>query len=301
MGKAPWNASVSASSAAATSAAPTSPPRGSSRSSTSARSPTSIRPRPRAAGRSSGSRRPASPRSSPTPAIEIVRQPHDPRRPCRGRPRRRSRPASTSTPRSRSASPSPRPRALVAEADRRGLRVGCAPDTFLGGAHQAARGAHRRRAPSASRSAARPSSCARATSAGIPTPTSTTRPAAGRCSTWAPTTSPTSSTCSGPVARVAAMAPTPAPRRARSPASRAHGETIPVEVPTHVAGTLAFASGAVVQVAMSFDVAGAPPPAAGDLRHRGQRSSCPTRTGSAARSSFLPGRRVAGGAGRPLP
>ena len=34
------------------------------------------------------------------------------------------------------------------------------------------------------------------------------------------------------------------------------GETIEVEVPTHVSGTLAFASGAVVGITMSFDVAG---------------------------------------------
>ena len=33
------------------------------------------------------------------------------------------------------------------------------------------------------------------------------------------------------------------------------GETIPVHVPTHVAGLMSFANGAVVQISMSFDVA----------------------------------------------
>jgi predicted dehydrogenase len=35
-----------------------------------------------------------------------------------------------------------------------------------------------------------------------------------------------------------------------------NGERIPVEVATHVAGVMAFANGAVVQISMSFDVAG---------------------------------------------
>ena len=113
----------------------------------------------------------------------------------------------------------------VGEAARRGLRVGCAPDTFLGGAHQTARelidaGRDRR----AGRRHA-PSSCAPATSAGIRTRTSTTRPAAGRCSTWGPTTSPTSSTCSGRW-RGSRRWRRRRGRAHRSPASRAHGETI---------------------------------------------------------------------------
>ena len=52
----------------------------------------------------------------------------------------RSRPASTSMAKSRSASPSPRARQLIDGGDRRkGVRVGSAPDTFLGGGHQQAR------------------------------------------------------------------------------------------------------------------------------------------------------------------
>ena len=59
----------------------------------------------------------------------------------------------------------------------------------------------------------------------------------------------------GPVARVAAMAPTPRPIRTITSQPRA-GETIEVEVPTHVSGSLQFHSGAVVAITMSFDVPG---------------------------------------------
>jgi predicted dehydrogenase len=57
----------------------------------------------------------------------------------------------------------------------------------------------------------------------------------------------------GPVARVAAM--TAMPRKERTITSQPrHGQKIPVRVATHAAGTLAFVSGALVQVGMSFDV-----------------------------------------------
>ncbi|NWJ23645.1 Gfo/Idh/MocA family oxidoreductase [Rhizobium sp. RM] len=59
----------------------------------------------------------------------------------------------------------------------------------------------------------------------------------------------------GPVSKVAGFATTP--RRERLITSQPkNGEKIPVHVATHVAGVLAFESGAVVQVGMSFDVAG---------------------------------------------
>jgi predicted dehydrogenase len=45
------------------------------------------------------------------------------------------------------------------------------------------------------------------------------------------------------------------PKKTRTITSKPRaGETIPVEVPTHAAGTLAFVSGALVQMSMSFDV-----------------------------------------------
>ena len=52
---------------------------------------------------------------------------------------RRSPPASTSTRRSRSRIDTAEARPLLDAAKAKGLRVGCAPDTFLGGAHQTCR------------------------------------------------------------------------------------------------------------------------------------------------------------------
>ena len=74
-----------------------------------------------------------------------------PRRRSRGR---RSPPASTSTRRSRSPRPATTRATILAAADAAGVRVGGAPDTFLGGGLQTARAVHRRRRRSASRSLA---------------------------------------------------------------------------------------------------------------------------------------------------
>jgi predicted dehydrogenase len=59
----------------------------------------------------------------------------------------------------------------------------------------------------------------------------------------------------GPVAQVAGFAVTPRKERVITSEPR-NGEHIPVHVPTHVSGLMAFANGAVVQIGMSFDVAG---------------------------------------------
>ena len=191
-----------------------------------------------------GARRPNSAcrRARSTRCSPIRRSRSSSTSPCRRRMSRsawrRSPPASTSIRKSRSASRVAEARALIEAAAAKGLRVGCAPDTFLGGAHQTAASASTR-ARSAGRSAAPPSSCARATSAGIRTPASTTSPAAARCSTWAPTTSPTSSTCS---ARSRASPASPRGLRGERviTSEPLAGTRIPVEVATHVAGTLQF-------------------------------------------------------------
>jgi predicted dehydrogenase len=57
----------------------------------------------------------------------------------------------------------------------------------------------------------------------------------------------------GPVARVSAITWRPKSKRTITSQPRS-GETIPVEIDTHAAGTLQFVSGAVVQVSLSFDV-----------------------------------------------
>jgi predicted dehydrogenase len=59
----------------------------------------------------------------------------------------------------------------------------------------------------------------------------------------------------GPVERVAAMARISFPERTVTSQAR-YGEKLPVEVPTHVAGTLSLAGGAVATMITSFDVWG---------------------------------------------
>ena len=58
---------------------------------------------------------------------------------------------------------------------------------------------------------------------------------------------------------------------------------IKVEVPTHVAGVMDFANGAVGTIITSFDVWARQPAAHRDLRHARARCACPTPTPSAAR------------------
>ncbi len=144
-------------------------------------------------------------------------------------------------------------RVLIDEAAARGLRVGCAPDTFLGCAQQ---------------------TCRKLIDAGV-----IGKPVAGTAffmcpghERWHPNPGfyylhgggpmldmgPYYVTALvnllGPVSRVAGIASRPRDKRiiASEPLK---GKKIPVEVATHVAGTLEFVSGAVVTIAMSFDVA----------------------------------------------
>ena len=77
---------------------------------------------------------------------------------------------------------------LVAEAARRGLRIGCAPDTFLGSAVPGRPRAASTRARSASRSRSAPRCSSADRRRGTRTRTSSSRTAPGRCSTWARTT-----------------------------------------------------------------------------------------------------------------
>jgi predicted dehydrogenase len=143
-------------------------------------------------------------------------------------------------------------RPLLRLAAARGLRVGCAPDTFLGGSHQ---------------------TCRKLVDEGV-----IGRPVAGTAffmcpghESWHPNPAfyyalgggpmldmgPYYLTdlvnLLGPVERVAGMTSRARERRAITSQPLA-GQSIEVEVATHVAGTLRFASGAVVSVVMSFDV-----------------------------------------------
>ena len=88
---------------------------------------------------------------------------------------------------------------------------------------------------------------------GTRTRSSTTGPAAARCSTWARTTCPRWCTCSGPVVKVTGAASTPRAEREIGSGPRA-GQRFPVEVDTHVTGVLEHAGGALSTLVMSFDI-----------------------------------------------
>lgn len=143
----------------------------------------------------------------------------------------------------------------LAEAARaKGLRIGAAPDTFLGGGHQAARalidegvigipvgGTATFMCPGHER--------------WHPNPGFYYEIGGGPVLDMAPYYITDLVNLLGPVAQVAGFAATPRSERIITSQPR-NGERIPVHVPTHVAGVMRFENGAIVQLAMSFDVAG---------------------------------------------
>jgi predicted dehydrogenase len=143
---------------------------------------------------------------------------------------------------------------LIAAAKAKGLRVGSAPDTFLGGAHQTSRklidsgligtpvgGTAYFMCPGHER--------------WHPNPAFYYEVGGGPMLDMGPYYITDLVNLLGPVARVAGMVVTPKPTRTITSEPR-NGEVIPVHVPTHVSGMLQFRNGAVVQMTMSFDVAG---------------------------------------------
>jgi predicted dehydrogenase len=145
-------------------------------------------------------------------------------------------------------------RTLLAAARARGLRVGSAPDTFLGGSHQTSR---------------------RLVDEGVigqpvggtayfmcpgherwhPDPAFYYEEGGGPMLDMGPYYITDLVNLFGPVARVSGFATTPRPTRTIT-SKEGNGEVIPVHVPTHVSGMLMFRNGATVQITMSFDVAG---------------------------------------------
>ncbi|MEE2953321.1 MAG: Gfo/Idh/MocA family oxidoreductase [Pseudomonadota bacterium] len=142
---------------------------------------------------------------------------------------------------------------LLEAAEKAGLRIGSAPDTFLGGAHQSAR--------------------ALLDEGRIGTPTAGTAtlmlagherwhpnpdfyyagPGAGPLMDMGPYYVTAMVHCLGPVARVFARGAKGRSERVIATGPRA-GEAVPVETPTHITGILEFHSGALIQIATSFDV-----------------------------------------------
>lgn len=137
---------------------------------------------------------------------------------------------------------------LLVLADARGLRVGCAPDTFLGEGHQRAR----RLLDEGTIGAAVGGAAAFGT-AGMeswhPDPAFFFQPGGGPLLDIGPYYLTQLVNMLGPVAEVSALGAMPrAERQARS------GGPIPVAMPTSVAGAIRFAGGALVSLALSWDV-----------------------------------------------
>lgn len=143
-------------------------------------------------------------------------------------------------------------RRLVAHAKARGLRLGCAPDTFLGGAHQTAR-----KLVDEGRIGTPIGGTAFFMCPGHeywhPSPAFYYAAGGGPMLDMGPYYITDLVNLLGPVASVIGQASrlrTTRPIRSQPLA----GRQMPVAVPTHVAGLVTFGSGAIVSIAMSFDV-----------------------------------------------
>lgn len=134
-----------------------------------------------------------------------------------------------------------------------GLRLGCAPDTFLGGAHQTARAlvdaGRIGRAVAGTATLMLPGH-----EAWHPNPDFYySQPGGGPMMDMGPYYITAMLNLLGPVARVTAFGGRSRDSREIATGPRA-GAHVPVEVDTHLAGVMEFAQGALVQIATSFDV-----------------------------------------------
>jgi predicted dehydrogenase len=142
--------------------------------------------------------------------------------------------------------------ALMLAAAAGGRRVGCAPDTFLGAAHQACR-----RAIDAGGIGRPVAGAAAVLSPGMehwhPNPEFFFKRGGGPIHDMGPYYVTQLVNLLGPVARVTAQASTASPTRTVTSEPR-RGQVIEVEVPTTVNGVLSFACGANVALSASWDV-----------------------------------------------
>lgn len=141
---------------------------------------------------------------------------------------------------------------LKALADGRGLKVGCAPDTFLGGAHQLAR----REIDSGNVGRITSGTC-HVMSHGMehwhPNPDFFFKHGGGPILDLGPYYIANLVNLIGPVKRVAALTSMATPTRTISSEPR-KGETIPVETPTTIHALLEFEQGATITLSASWDV-----------------------------------------------
>ena len=143
-------------------------------------------------------------------------------------------------------------RKALSAADKRGLRVGCAPDTFLGAGGQTCRrlideGAIGRPV------AATAFMMGHGHESWHPSPEFYYKPGGGPMFDMGPYYLTALVNLLGPVTRVAGSTSTAFPTRTIT-SEPLKGKVIEVETPTHVTGTMDFADGAIATVVMSFDV-----------------------------------------------
>ena len=223
------------------------------------------------------------------PSIEVIVN-LTPPRPTRRSSGPSSRRASTRSARSPSASTGPEPARWSTWRPAQDLRLGCAPDTFLGAGLQTA-------AAAIDAGVIGTPLAAKAFMLGAgpelwhPGPEIFYERGAGPLFDMGPYYLTALVQLLGPAVRVAAMT------RGEDAARTIHagprqGGSIDAEVPTHVAATIEFASGAIATLVASFDV---PPPGTATSRCTAPRARCrcPTRTRSTVRC------RCAGSATRP--
>lgn len=134
----------------------------------------------------------------------------------------------------------------------KGLAVGCAPDTFLGGAHQQARAVL-----DEGRIGTITAGCAAVLNHGMehwhPNPDFFFLPGAGPMLDLGPYYVANLINLLGPVRRVGALTSSAASTRTISNGPR-NGETVPVKTPTNIHALLEFHSGATVNLSTSWDV-----------------------------------------------
>lgn len=145
-------------------------------------------------------------------------------------------------------------RAILYAAHGRGVRIGCAPDTFLGGGLQTCRRLIDEGAIGTP-VAATAFMLSHGPEGWHPNPDFFYQTGAGPLFDMGPYYVTALVHLLGPVGDVSAMARISFPERTITSETR-YGETIRVRVPTHVAGTLAMRSGPIATLITSFDVWG---------------------------------------------
>jgi predicted dehydrogenase len=135
----------------------------------------------------------------------------------------------------------------------KGLRIGSAPDTFLGGAHQLAR-----RLIDEGRIGTITAGCAAVLNHGMehwhPNPDFFFLPGAGPMLDLGPYYVTNLIQLIGPVKRVGALATSAWPERTIATPGPRQGQTVPVKTPTNIHALLEFHNGATVNLSTSWDV-----------------------------------------------